>query len=63
MEQQRSEQRRERRVRSKSEDRKSMSDVGQSAVNREADIKKDMGPSVSMTVVGENVEFTQHFHF
>jgi hypothetical protein len=38
-------------------------DVATKAVYQEADVKKDMGPSVSMTVVGENVEFTQHFHF
>jgi hypothetical protein len=38
-------------------------DVASKAVYQEADVKKDMGPSVSMTVVGESVEFTQHFHF
>jgi len=33
------------------------------AVNREAGVKADMGPSVSMTIVGEKNEVTQHFHF
>lgn len=41
----------------------SYKDVASKAVYQEADVKKDMGPSVSMTVVGESVEFTQHFHF
>lgn len=38
-------------------------EVSKAAVRKEGDIKQSMGPSVSMTVVGENVEFTQHFHF
>lgn len=38
-------------------------DVANKAVYQEGDVKKDMGPSVSMTVVAESVEFTQHFHF
>lgn len=38
-------------------------DVSKAAVRKEGDVKQDMGPSVSMTVVGEKVEFTQHFHF
>nr|ACT31462.1 p7a [Tobacco necrosis virus D] len=38
-------------------------EVSKAAVRREGDVKQDMGPSVSMTVVGEKVEFTQHFHF
>lgn len=38
-------------------------DVGKQAVYKEGDVKENMGPSVSMTVVGERVEFTQHFHF
>lgn len=38
-------------------------DVATKAVYKEADVKESMGPSVSMTVVGEKVEFTQHFHF
>lgn len=38
-------------------------DVANKAVYKEADVKENMGPSVSMTVVGERVEFTQHFHF
>lgn len=33
------------------------------AVHREADYKIDSKPSVSTTVVGESVVFTQHFHF
>lgn len=38
-------------------------EVSKAAVRKEGDVKQDMGPSVSMTVVGEKVEFTQHFHF
>jgi len=38
-------------------------EVSKAAVRKEGDVKQDMGQSVSMTVVGENVEFTQHFHF
>jgi len=38
-------------------------EVSKAAVRKEGDVKRDMGPSVSMTVVGEKVEFTQHFHF
>lgn len=38
-------------------------EVSKAAVRKEGDVKQAMGPSVSMTVVGENVEFTQHFHF
>lgn len=38
-------------------------EISKAAVRKEGDIKQDMGPSVSMTVVGEKVEFTQHFHF
>jgi len=37
--------------------------VANKAVYKEADIKADSTPSVSMTVVGETVTFTQHFHF
>jgi len=33
------------------------------AISKEADFKQDNGPAVSMTVVGETVTFTQHFHF
>jgi hypothetical protein len=32
-------------------------------VVKEAEVKAAAGPAVSMTVVGERVEFTQHFHF
>lgn len=56
----------ERQARSRSKDRSggsSYKDVATKAVYKEADIKEAMGPSVSMTVVGEKVEFTQHFHF
>jgi len=42
---------------------KSYRDVATKAVHKEADVKQDMGPSVSMTIVGEHVEVTQHFHF
>nr|WRQ65554.1 movement protein 1 [Tolivirales sp.] len=38
-------------------------EVARQAVYKEADVKENMGPSVSMTVVGENNTFTQHFHF
>lgn len=38
-------------------------DVATKAVYKEADVKTDAGPAVSMTVVGETVTFTQHFHF
>lgn len=38
-------------------------EVSKAAVRKEGDVKETMGPSVSMTVVGEKVEFTQHFHF
>lgn len=38
-------------------------EISKAAVRKEGDVKQDMGPSVSMTVVGEKVEFTQHFHF
>lgn len=38
-------------------------EVSKAAVRKEGDVKEAMGPSVSMTVVGEQVEFTQHFHF
>lgn len=38
-------------------------DVSTKAVYKEADLKADAGPAVSMTVVGETVTFTQHFHF
>lgn len=38
-------------------------DVATKAVYKEADIKEASGPAVSMTVVGETVTFTQHFHF
>jgi len=41
----------------------SYKDVATKAVYQEGDLKKEMGPSVSVTVVGENVEFVQHFHF
>lgn len=37
--------------------------VANKAVYKEADYKIDAQPSVSTTVVGENVTFTQHFHF
>lgn len=37
--------------------------VANKAVYKEADHKTDSAPSVSMTVVGEKVEFVQHFHF
>jgi len=37
--------------------------VATKAVYKEADVKADSGPAVSMTVVGETVTFTQHFHF
>ncbi len=38
-------------------------EAGKQAVYKEGDVKEAMGPSVSMTVVGEEVTFTQHFHF
>lgn len=38
-------------------------DVGRQAVYKEGDVKENMGPSVSMTTVGNDVTFTQHFHF
>ncbi len=38
-------------------------EVGRQAVYKEGDVKENMGPSVSMTVVGEKVEFTQNFNF
>ncbi len=38
-------------------------DVATKAVYKEADLKESSGPAVSMTVVGETVTFTQHFHF
>lgn len=38
-------------------------DVATKAVYKEADIKEASGPAVSMTVVGESVTMTQHFHF
>lgn len=41
----------------------SYADIGKRAVNGEIEVKKDAGPSVSMTVVGETVTFEQHFHF
>lgn len=41
----------------------SYKDVATKAVYKEADIKEASGPAVSMTVVGETVTFTQHFHF
>lgn len=37
--------------------------VAKQAVYKEGDVKENMGPSVSMTVVGEKVEFTQIFNF
>jgi len=37
--------------------------VARQAVVKEAEVKAAAGPAVSMTVVGERVEFTQHFHF
>jgi hypothetical protein len=37
--------------------------VARQAVVKEAEVKTAAGPAVSMTVVGERVEFTQHFHF
>jgi len=37
--------------------------VANKAVYKEADFKTDSGPAVSMTVVGETVNFTQHFNF
>lgn len=43
--------------------RGSYKDVSTAAVRKEGDVKTSMGPSVSMTVVGEKVDFTQHFHF
>lgn len=43
--------------------RGSYKDVSTAAVRKEGDVKMSMGPSVSMTVVGEKVDFTQHFHF
>lgn len=38
-------------------------DVAKQAVHKEGDVKEAMGPAISMTVVGEKVEFTQVFHF
>lgn len=38
-------------------------DVARKAVASEAAVKTNMGPSVSMTVVGETVTFTQNFNF
>lgn len=38
-------------------------DVAIKAVYKEGDLKETGGPAVSMTVVGEHVEFTQVFHF
>jgi len=38
-------------------------DVATKAVYKEADYKESSGPAVSMTVVGESVTMTQHFHF
>lgn len=52
--------------RSRSKDRSggaSYKDVATKAVYGESDVKKSAGPAVSMTVVGEHVEFVQHFHF
>lgn len=41
----------------------SYKEISKAAVRKEGDVKEAMGPSVSMTVVGEEVTFTQHFHF
>jgi len=38
-------------------------DVATKAVYKEADHKEGSEPAISMTVVGETVTFTQHFHF
>lgn len=38
-------------------------EAGKQAVHKEGDVKQDMGPSVSMTVVGNDVTFTQNFNF
>jgi hypothetical protein len=51
------------RAESKGKSRGSYKDVSTAAVRKEGDVKMSMGPSVSMTVVGEKVDFTQHFHF
>lgn len=37
--------------------------VSRTAIAKENDFKENNGPAVSMTVVGENVTFTQHFNF
>nr|UHS72385.1 MAG: hypothetical protein 2 [Betanecrovirus sp.] len=39
------------------------SKAGTQAIAREAGVKENSAPAVSMTVVGEQVTFTQHFHF
>lgn len=33
------------------------------AINRESDVKKDMGPSVSNTYVAETMTVENHYHF
>jgi len=38
-------------------------DVARTAVFKESDVKTQTEPAISMTVVGETVTFTQHFHF
>jgi hypothetical protein len=38
-------------------------DVARTAVHKEGDVKKDMGPSVSMTMVADKMEVHQHFNF
>jgi hypothetical protein len=51
------------RSRERSKEGNGYKDVAKQAVYKEGDVKESSGPAVSMTVVGERVEFTQHFHF
>lgn len=56
----------ERRERSRPRERsegQAYEQVATKAVYKEADVKTNSGPAVSMTVVGERVDFVQHFHF
>jgi hypothetical protein len=63
MEKQNVEKSNERNKRSRRSEETSTNDVAIKAVYRESDVKQSMGPSVSMTVVAEIVEFTQVFNF
>jgi len=38
-------------------------DVARTAVHKEGDVKKDMGPAMSFTMVAEKMEVHQHFNF